>query len=216
MFTRVSLMVCLALIAVSFGLTGAVYNDLPERMASHWDGADNVNDTASRAVTAFMVPGMQVLMLIILGALVPAVARDRTPKATGRTDIFLIVLFAFFTGIHAQVLAWNLGNEVPFTVTVPIGLGFLFFAIGHMMADLPPNPVMGIRTYWTLKNPVVWARTHERASRMFRILGVLYLFTPLVPSHMLLVILVPVVFLALYLMVYSYVLYQALEQARQD
>jgi len=48
-----------------------------------------------------------------------------------------------------------------------------------------------------------------------RILGVLYLFTPLFPAHMLLFILIPVVFLALYLIVYSYVLYQAIEQAGQ-
>jgi len=216
MFTRVSLMACLVLVAISFGMSGAVYNDLPERMASHWDGADNVNGTSSRAVTAFMVPGMQVFMLIILGALVPAVARDRMPRSSGRTDLFLIVIFAFFTGIHAQVLAWNLGTQIPFTVTVPIGLGVLFFVVGHMMVNLEPNPVMGIRTYWTLKNPVVWARTHERGSRLFRIMGVLYLFTPLFPDHMLLFILLPLVFVALYLIVYSFILYQALEQTGKN
>ena len=216
MFTRVSLIGALVLIAISFGVSGVVYNDLPDRMASHWDGADNVNGTGSRAMTAFMVPVMQLFMLLVLGALVPAVARDRMPKATGRTDVFVIVLFAFFTAVHAQVLAWNLGHQIPFTVTVPIGLGVLFFAIGHMMVDLEPNPVIGIRTYWTLKNPVVWARTHERGSRLFRILGVLYLFTPLFPAHMLLFILLPVIFLALYLVVYSYILYQALEQAGQN
>lgn len=199
----------LALTAVSFAISGVYYDQLPAQMASHWDGADRVNGHMSRFWGAFTMPLILLALTFLLtfiffrGSGLPGLENKG-----GRITGFLITLFVFFDLLHFQVIQWNLGNEVSFMVTVPIGIGAIFIAIGMMLSSVERNWVVGIRTYWTLKNPVVWEQTHKRAALLFKILGCLYIVAAFFREYVLLFMLLPAVFLALYLPAYSFLLYQ--------
>ena len=88
-------------------------------------------------------------------------------------------------------------------------MGFLFIFIGFMLRKAKRNFFIGIRTPWTLSSDTVWDKTHQLGAVLFMASGVLafigglfggmtafwFLFVPLIGS-------------TIFLLVYSYVLYQ--------
>lgn len=216
MVSRGASVVTVILALIPLALTGILYSRLPAVMAGHWSITGEVDGYSSRAWVAFTVPIMLLVVRAVFWILPRIAPAHITSDAGGRyVDEFLIVLFVFFNLLHAQMLMWNLGTEISFSVTLPIGVGFLFIFIGRLLGHVEPNWMVGIRTYWTLKNPVVWMRTHERAALLFKILGVIIMGAAFFRGYGLIFILLPAVFLALYLPAYSFLLYQKIEKARE-
>ena len=60
-------------------------------------------------------------------------------------------------------------------------MGLLFFGLGFMVERAQPNWFIGIRTPWTLSNPVVWQKTHRVGGLAFKVSGVLVLVGLLFP-----------------------------------
>jgi len=185
-------------------------------MATSWDGSDQIIGYMGRFWGAFTVP-LILLLLWAVFAVVPRIAPGKPATGIGarRTGAFVIALFTFFVAIQFQVIQWNLGNEISFAVTVPIGIGIIFIYIGMMLGTIEPNWVVGIRTYWTLKNRVVWEHTHQRASLLFRILGMITIVSVFFREYIVFFVLLPAVFMVLYLPAYSFLLYQKIEKVRK-
>jgi len=207
--------VILALVLISLAISSFYYPKMPDQMASHWGSGNQVDGYMSRFWGTFFTPAV-LTMLWLLFTIVPIIApgRSATGRGASRVGAFVIVLFLFLIVIQLQVIQWNLGNEIPFTATIPIGIGILFFFIGWMLGAVEPNWVVRIRTYWSLQISLVWAQTHERASLLFRILGVIYVVSVFFPDHILLFMLLPAVFIAIYLPAYSFLLYQKVQKIK--
>jgi uncharacterized membrane protein len=77
-----------------------------------------------------------------------------------------------------------------------------------MIGHAEPNWTIGIRTPWTLSNEEVWYKTHKLGGKLFRVVAVLSLLGLIFPQHAVWFILVPVVIVAIYLVVYSYLEYR--------
>jgi uncharacterized membrane protein len=212
-FSRRAAIAVLILALAPLALTLALYTRLPEVLASHWSIAGDVDGQSNRAWAAFTVPAITLLLWVVF-TVVPRIAPARPVLGKGGPHVtgFVVVLLLFFNALHAQLLLWNLGTEISFSVTVPVGIGLMFICIGRMLGHVEPNWVVGIRTYWTLKHPLVWARTHQRAALLFKILGVIYIGAAFFRGYILLFILLPAVFLAIYLPAYSFLLYQRIER----
>jgi uncharacterized membrane protein len=208
--------VILLLVAAGFALSAYYYQGLPDRLASHWNAAGEVDGYTSKSRGAFTVPLVTLVLWLALTWLPRRVPESLLPRQSGRIAGFVFVLFLFLIGIHFQMIQWNLGRQVPFGYSVPLGLGVLFFFLGNMLGSVGPNWLIGIRTYWTLKSPVVWERTHQRAAVLFKILGFIYAAGVFFRGYLLLFILLPALFLALYLVGYSFVLYQKLEGSGEN
>jgi uncharacterized membrane protein len=216
LYSRRTAIVLLVLALLPALMSAAVFTRLPDSMAVHWSMSGVVDGEAGRASGAVAVPAIS-LILWALFAAVPHLAPASPALERGGRHVarFVAVLFAFLAVVHAQVLLWNLGTEIGFNRTVPVGIGVLFLSVGRLLGHVEPNWIVGIRTYWTLKNPVVWERTHQRAALLFQILGVIYIVVAFVLSdYMLIFLLLPAVFLVLYLPAYSYLLYQQIENVR--
>ncbi len=112
--------------------------------------------------------------------------------------------------IHALTLLWNLGyTNLGIGKAMLPAMGLLFIVIGSLLRKAKRNWFIGIRTPWTLSSDSVWNETHRLGSVLFMISGVLaliggffggmiafwFLFVPLIGS-------------TIFLLVYSYVLYQ--------
>ncbi|MBV8253831.1 MAG: SdpI family protein [Chitinophaga sp.] len=52
-----------------------------------------------------------------------------------------------------------------------IGIGLLMAGVGLYLKGLKPNNYVGVRTPWTLKDPVVWKKTHAMASSLWTAVG---------------------------------------------
>jgi uncharacterized membrane protein len=125
-------------------------------------------------------------------------------------NIFIALIIAFMLYIHGLTLAWSLGftNFKMSAAMLPF-MGVLFIAVGYMLKKAKRNFFIGIRTPWTLSSDTVWDKTHQLGSVLFMLSGALaivggffggmtafwFLFIPLIGS-------------TVFLVVYSYLLYQ--------
>jgi uncharacterized membrane protein len=211
MTTRSTLIMALVLIAIA-AITGlALWDQLPDQMASHWNANDQVDGTASKFWGVFLMPLVASGLLGIL-LLVPSIDPHKAniEQFRGTFNLFIVLIVAFLLYVHALTIAWNLGYQ-NFRISSALlpALGLLFIFIGYLLRQAKRNFFIGIRTPWTLSSDAVWNRTHQLGSVLFMISGVVaFLGAWSGGMTALLMIFVPLMGSTLFLVVYSYILYQ--------
>ena len=123
-------------------------------------------------------------------------------------DGFILVFAAFLFIIQRQILLSGLGYPVSPNVVYPIILGGLFIYLGFLLEHAEQNWFVGIRTPWTLSSERVWKKTHARGGTLFKIAGIIAIAGVLFGRYSLWFVLVPVLVVAVYLVVYSYLEFQ--------
>ena len=212
MNNRNTLIIASLLILASIVISLAVWNKLPEPMASHWDINDQVNGYMPRFWGAFLTPlitiGLMLLFLVIpsIDPLKANIAKFR-PAFNG----FIVFLVAFMLVVHILTLAWNLGFQgFRMSMMMLPFMGILFIYAGYLMRTSKRNFFIGIRTPWTLSSDRVWEQTHKVGSVAFMICGVLAFAGAFLGGMAAFwVLLVPLFATSLGLIIYSYVLYRA-------
>jgi uncharacterized membrane protein len=210
MTTRLTMTLALFLIAAALLAGLALWNRLPQQMASHWNAADQVDGTLPKFWGVLLMP-LTALGLLALFAVLPAIDPLRANIAKFRTtfNAFVILILVFLFYIHGLMLAWSLGyqNFRMSAALLPF-LGILFIFVGFMLRRAKRNFFIGIRTPWTLSSDSVWDQTHQLGSILFMLCGALAFFGGFIGGvGALLLTLVPLIGSTLFLAAYSYVLY---------
>ncbi len=211
MSTRTTLIVGLVLILLAVVISLAVYDRLPDPMASHWGINNQVNGTISRFWGAFLMPLISLGMLGLF-LLIPAIDPLRANIAAfrGIFNAFICLIVAFMLYLHVLTILWNLGwQSFRMSVALLPALGVLFAFIGLMLRRAKRNYSIGIRTPWTLASDRVWDQTHRLGAVLFVISGVLTAAGVLFPSISYWFVLAPILGSSLFLVVYSYFLWRA-------
>jgi len=206
---RKSEITILGIILLSFIISIYFYPQMPEKIASHWNAQGQVDGYMSKFWGLFLMP----FILVGLALLFVAIPRIDPLKANIEKfrkyyDGFIILFFIFMLSIHFQVILWNLGIRISPNVIVPIGIGILFFYTGILCENVKRNWFIGIRTPWTLSNERVWEKTHKIGGELFKITGVITFIGVFFQRYMLFFIFVPLISVAAYTIVYSYIEYQ--------
>ncbi|HED00131.1 MAG TPA: SdpI family protein [Proteobacteria bacterium] len=201
---RKSEIIILGIILVSIIVGIYFYPQMPEKMASHWNTQGEVDGYMSKFWGLFLMP----FILVGLGLLFIVIPRIDPLKANIEKfrkyyDGFIILFFTFMLSVYSQVILWNLGIEISPNVILPIGLGLLFFYVGILCENAKRNWFIGIRTPWTLSDERVWENTHKIGGKLFKIAGVVAFVGIFFQSYALFFILIPVIFVAVYSIVYS-------------
>ena len=196
-------------VIISFVIGIYLYPQMPEQMASHWNVAGQVDGYMPKFWGVFLMP-LIFVGLVFLFIAIPRIdpLKKNIEKFRKYYDGFIILFLIFMLLVYVQTILWNLGIEISPNIVIPIGLGFLFFYIGILFENAKRNWFIGIRTPWTLSSEKVWNKTHRLGSKMFKISGIVVLFGFLFQKYATYFILIPVLFVAFYLVVYSYVEYQ--------
>jgi uncharacterized membrane protein len=211
MSTRTTTIIVLVLIVVATVAGLLLWNRLPDQMASHWNINDQVDGYMSKTWGVFMMP-LITLGLFVIFLVVPSIDPLKANIAQFREafNLFIVLIVAFMLYIHGLTLAWSLGyTDFKMSTSMLPAMGLLFIFIGFMLRKAKRNFFIGIRTPWTLSSDTVWDKTHQLGAVLFMASGVLaliggifggmtafwFLFVPLIGS-------------TLFLLVYSYVLYQ--------
>ena len=211
MSTKLTSIILIALIAIAIIAGAALWNQLPDQMASHWNANDQVNGTMPKFWGVFMMP-LITLGMLALFLVVPNIDPLKANIAQFREtfNIFIILIIAFMLYVHGLTLAWSLGftNFKMSAALLPF-MGILFIGIGFVLRKAKRNFFIGIRTPWTLSSDNVWDKTHQLGSILFMVSGALaiiggmfggmtafwFMFTPLIGS-------------TLFLVIYSYIVYR--------
>jgi uncharacterized membrane protein len=198
-----------AIALAAFIVGTCFYPYLPERMASHWNARGEVDDYMSKAWGAFLMP----IVILGLGLLFMVTVRIDPLKANIAKfrkyyDGFIILLPVFMLCLHVWMLLWNVGYKFSLNIVMPIGIGLLIFYLGILCENVKRNWFIGIRTPWTLRSDIVWTRTHKVGARLFKAAGIVILAGAFWPAYLLWFILIPTILVTIFLIVYSYVVYQ--------
>jgi uncharacterized membrane protein len=211
MSTRTTLLISLSLIALALVLSLAVYNRLPAQVASHWGADDQVNGTMSRFWGAFLMPLISLAMLGLF-LLFPAIdpLKANIDQFRGVFNLFILLMIAFLVYVHGLTIAWNLGfTGFQMSSALLPAVGLLFIFVGGLLAKAKRNFFIGIRTPWTLSSDTVWAKTHAVGSKLFIASGLIaFLGAFLGGMTAFFLLMIPLLGSALFLVVYSYVLYR--------
>ncbi len=210
MSTRNTIFATIFLIAFALTLSVSVFDRLPEQMASHWNTANQVDGYMSRFWEAFLTPFIGIAMLALF-LVIPQIdpLKENIAKFREYFNTFITLMVAFLVYIHILTLLWNLGyDKFNMGAAMMPALGLIFIFAGIMIRKAKRNFFVGIRTPWTLSNDRVWDETHRIGSTLFIVSGILALLGVVFPDYAIWFILIPILGTTLFLIVYSYVLYQ--------
>jgi uncharacterized membrane protein len=211
MTTKLTSIIVLILIAVAVIAGVWLWNHLPDPMASHWNVNDEVDGYMPRFWGVWMMP-LVTLGMFALFLLVPVIdpLKVNIAKFRGAFNLFILLIVAFMLYIHGLTLAWNLGYQ-NFRISAAMlpFLGILFVFIGYLLRQAKRNWFIGIRTPWTLSSDTVWDKTHRLGSVLFMLSGAFAFAGGFVGGMAAFwLMFVPLMGSALFLVVYSYALYQ--------
>lgn len=211
MSTRTTTIIVL-LMLVGATLAGLLlWGQLPDQMASHWNVHDQVDGYMPKIWGVFMLPLITLAMLVLF-LVIPAVdpLKANIAKFRESFNLFIVLMVAFMVYIHGLTLAWSLGyTSFKMSGAMLPAIGLLFVFIGFMMRQAKRNFFIGIRTPWTLSSDTVWNETHRVGAVMFMISGALAFvggFFGGTTAFWLMFI--PIIASTIFLLIYSYVLYQ--------
>jgi uncharacterized membrane protein len=171
----------LTLIAASLAGGLAAYSHLPAQVATHWNLQGEVNGYQPRLVAALFAPLLGLVIYIAKRSFLPWWSKRQASGAgsapMAATTLLTIALLA---GVHALVLLGALGVAIDHVRVTACALSLFAVGMGLVLPRVRPNPLVGIRNFWTYASPEVWARTHRFAGYVFVAAGVLML--PLVAA----------------------------------
>jgi uncharacterized membrane protein len=212
----VALLATVAALAASLYLYGYRYDQLPERLPTHWNirGEPDAWRAKEDVFWTFFLMPVVMAAVVALTVVLPWLS-PRGFKVDGFREVYgyLMALVVLLLGyIHLAILV---GSLVPGANSTRLLFGglFLFFALmGNVLGKVRRNFWMGIRTPWTLASDAVWEGTHRLGAWLFVACGLAGFACVLagVTLWVCLVLLVPAVVVPL---VYSLVLYKRLERA---
>jgi uncharacterized membrane protein len=188
-----------------------LWSRLPDMMASHWNVNDQVDGYMSKFWGVFLLP-LITLALFLLFLVIPSIDPLKANIAQFREafNLFIVLIVGFMLYIDGLTLAWNLGyTSFRMSGAMLPAIGLLFVFIGFMLRRAKRNFFIGIRTPWTLSSDTVWNETHRIGAVLFIISGALAFlggfFGGMTAFWMMFA---PIIGSTLFLLVYSYVLYQ--------
>lgn len=209
MSTKVSYAIIIGIIIASIVAGVLVYPAMPDKLASHWNAAGEVNGYMSKFWGVFLLP-IVIAAMFLLFIIIPRIdPMKENIAAFRRTYNFLIVFIIFvLTFFYGLSIAWNLGGRFNFARYAIAALGIMVFAIGVMLPKMKRNWFVGIRTPWTLSSDIVWEKTHIHGGIIFKALGVFTVLTAFTRADAFLVSIVLLLAATLWLFIYSYLLYK--------
>jgi len=146
-----------------------LWDQLPERMATHFASDGTANGWSHRGFAVFGLPIMLVLLQVLCMGVTLA-----DPKKQNINDrlfgliLWLIPVISIAGNFH--IYAFSLGYQANVSTYVMILLGGIFIVVGNYLPKCRQNYTMGIKIPWTLDDEDNWNHTHRMAGYLW-ILG---------------------------------------------
>lgn len=212
---RFSTVMMYLIVLLMAGFSIYFYPSLPEQTASHWNARGEVDGYMPKAVNLSIMPAMALFMvLLFLGIIQIDPLRRNIQRFRGYYDGFIFMILLLLMAVQVFIIAWNLGFRIRINVLMPIMISLLFFGIGCILDKIKPNWFMGIRTPWTLSNPVVWQKTHAWNALLFKLASAVVVLGAVWESRAIVFVLVPVLTVSVVGIVLSYIFYRQETSAR--
>ncbi len=197
------------IILLSFAIGIYLYPQMPDRFPSHWNAAGEVDGYLPKFWGLFLLPLMSVGLFLLFLA-IPRIdpLKHNIQKFRNYFDGFIFLLMAFFLYIYLLTILWAFGFIFNFIYAMVPAFSALFYYAGVLTENAKQNWFIGIRTPWTLSSERVWDKTHKLGGRLFKVAAIIGLAGLLFQDYAIWLVIIPVIFVAAYTVVYSYVEFQ--------
>lgn len=189
------------LIPIILGLS--IWNELPDKIATHWGADGNPNGWSSKP---FAVIGLPFILLALHWVCIIATRLDPKKQNIDGKPLKLVLwitpIISLFLGLVMYGQFVEKGLNVTFLAIV--FLGIFFMVIGNLLPKCKPNYSVGIKIPWTLNNEENWNMTHRFAGKVWVIGGLAIILTSLFKNvilffiEILIMTIIPVVYSYLY------------------
>ena len=160
------------------------YEDLPERMAIHFDINNVADGFAGKNVTLFLLPiGMGAVQLFT------CIMSDRKKEAGYKPKVdyifkWIIPILSFF--VYGLTLAVGLNKSVDIRIVICLILGIMFMIIGNYLPKTRGDYSSSNRPFRQVKSPAVMKKYNRLMGYIFMIVGLLMVvsifFAPIVSA----------------------------------
>ena len=187
-------------------LAGVIlWNQLPDRIPSHWNAAGEIDGWSSKPFAVF---GMPLILLAVQWLCVLGTCAD--PKKQNHPDKILHLVFWIVPVIsvllHTVTYAVALGYGVRMEMVMPVFIGLVLAIVGNYLPKCKQNYTIGIKIPWTLNSEENWNKTHRFAGWIWLIGGIVIMLTGFFGGFWIFFGIVLLMVVAPF--VYSYVLYR--------
>jgi uncharacterized membrane protein len=154
--------------AVAYGV--AVHDELPARMATHFDLHGTPDGWMSARQALWTINGFALVIWAILrsaGTWMPNTGgwKERIGSAPIAASAALTMLHV--AGVSVLLVAYALHPQLPLITIASIGIGLSALAVSFVLPRVRRNPLIGIRTKYSLASDENWLRTHRIAAYSF-------------------------------------------------
>jgi uncharacterized membrane protein len=171
---RAPLVLSLILIAGMLAISAWALPLIPEtaRIAVHFDASGHPNGYMSRVTALFVLPITAILVTVAF-AVAARLPRWRSGLAASSSGYVtgwlgsLVILFVAHTGITLLARGWPIDG--PGSTNFVLALVLL--AVGNGLGKTRPNPLVGVRTWWTKRSDLSWDKTNRLAGRLLIAIG---------------------------------------------
>jgi uncharacterized membrane protein len=163
--------VSLAAIGGAGGASLALYDRLPQEVPTHFDLHGQPNGWMSRPWAASFLLIFTLALWIFIRFVRKLLPRSDKARLTPELAAVVAMLTAvFLSAVHVLILRIAIAPGVDVTTSVYLLVGVLFVTIGLVLPRVRRNPIIGVRTPWTLRSDENWART-QRVAGYTMVLG---------------------------------------------
>ena len=196
-----------------------VWDKLPDTVPIHWNINGEPNGYTSKAFGVLIFPMMNIGIYLLLIVLPKIDSRKRNYNYFGnayrniRLALTLFITIMFFISMQ-----WSLGSKMINAKVIFILLFGLTAVFGNYMKTIRSNFFVGIRTPWTLDNPEVWRRTHERSGKLWFYSSLAAIaITFFISEHYMTVFLITyIIITTVYPILYSYLLFRKIGNTKAE
>lgn len=170
---RMLLIITSAIILLQMLLGAALWNRLPDRIATHFDFSGTPNGWSSKAFTVF---GMPLVLLalhwvcILAGCSSEAMTKQTTRKLR---PLLLMIIPAVSLLVSVTCYGYALGERLNVTRMSLIFVGLVFAITGNYLPKIRRNYTTGIKLPWTMADDENWNKTHRMAAPIWVVCGLL-------------------------------------------
>jgi uncharacterized membrane protein len=203
---KISIILPLIFILLSFAVAIYFYPILPNQLATHWGTNGQVNGYSSKMFGLFFMPVLSIflfLLFIFLPKIDPY--KKNFDQFKKYFQNFINIVFGFLFYLYLITIAWNLGINFNMTQVLSPGLAIIFYYAGVLTSHAKQNWFVGIRTPWTLSNEKVWDKTHRLGGKLFKISALIMLLSLFLPNLSIFFILIPIFGTTIFIFAYSYI-----------
>ena len=206
---KISVIFPVVLIIISFFIAIYFYPVFPDQVATHWGIDNQVNGYSSKVFGLFFMPVLSVFLFFLFISL-PKIDpyKKNFDQFKNYFQNFINIVFAFLFYVYLLTIIWNLDFRFNMIQVLSPGFAALFYYAGVLTSHAKRNWFVGIRTPWTMSSDLVWDKTHKIGGKLFKITGIISLFSFLFPNLATFFILVPILFVTVFILVYSYLEYK--------